>query len=139
MTKSSVGLWWPATFAGSDRVEEPHCTALFLGKWPAETGEWMREDLRTVLRGEPSLSIAPGTLAVTGGDIFGPSSEPVKVLKLEKTPAFALLHDQLVGYMAQMGFESGSEFDWNPHVTVGEALGDNPLPKAVHLGELEVW
>ena len=61
------------------------------------------------------------------------------MLKLEKTPAFALLHDQLVGYMAQMGFESGSEFDWNPHVPVGEALGDNPLPKVVHLGELEVW
>jgi 2'-5' RNA ligase len=140
MAKSTVGLWWPATFAGSSRVEDPHCTLIYLGKHEESAGEDLRERLRWWLSGESYLSLAPGYVDITGTATFGPSDAPVQVLTLDKNPTLEHIHDEVVrGLYEELGIVSASEFGWNPHVTVGEALGDNPLPKAVHLGELEVW
>lgn len=136
MARSSVGLWWPAWWDGSQEVEDPHCTLIYLGKHEEDYGERLRERLRELLEEPKELVWAPTHVDVTGTAIYGPPEEPVRVLTLDRNELLEWIHDEVVELLNDEGIYSASEFPWNPHVTIGES---EIVPKQVFLGDLEVW
>lgn len=136
MTRSSVGLWWPAWWEGSEQVEYPHCTLIYLGKHEEAYAVRLRACLRDILAEAPELVWAPTHVNVMGTATYGPPEEPVKVLTLEREELLEWIHDNVEELLNDEGIYSASEFDWNPHVTIGDV---DTRPDKVFLGDLEVW
>ena len=136
---SSAGLMWPATFPGSENVDDPHCTVLFLGDVAAQP---LANPLALLLVVNDYLT-APDDIAVTGLEVFG-GGEHSKVWVATLDPAsLAPLQAGIKAEAVRWGFKDASSFpDYKPHVTLGRYYGEDTRPKApksVTLGELEAW
>lgn len=133
---NSAGLMWPATFEGSDAVDDPHCTIMFLGN-----ADELRVSPAYIISAMLDLLDAPGEVAVQGPEVFG-SDEKVWVAVLEPE-ALSSLQASIQEALKEIGVENKSSFpDYRPHVTLGPAVDEsNPpaVPSTVVLGEPQVW
>lgn len=131
----SAGLMWPASFDGSEAVDDPHCTIMFLGN-------------ASELRMKPAYIFmhifdyldAPGEIAVVGTEVFG-NEEKVWVATLDPA-ALETLQKGIQEALSAVGVENKSSFpDYRPHVTLGPATSDvaPEAPSVVVLGEPQVW
>lgn len=137
MTENSQSacLMWPATFPGSEKVQQPHTTVLYLG-----------ELSNVPLSGTAALLVntdylqAPGEVKVTGLEVFGPEDDQVWVARLDDT-VIGPLREKIKKQSARYGIMDASSYpDYKPHVTLGSKSGPKPAaPKTVHLGPLEMW
>ena len=132
---SSAGLMWPAWFPGSDNVDDPHCTVLYLGEkssLPLGPG--------ALLLVANDYIDPPGDVAVIGLDIFGDNE--VWVATLDPT-SLSPLRAEIKEAVEQFGFMDASSFpDYKPHVTLARYEGEESRPTAptsVYLGDLEIW
>ena len=135
---SSAGLMWPATFPGSENVEDPHCTVVYLG----DVKEQPHGALALLLVTNDHLD-APGEVKVTGLEIFGhDENSKVWVATLDDTK-LGPLRAKIKAAIERYGFKDGSSFpDYQPHVTLTKYSGENSrpeAPKSVVLGPLEAW
>lgn len=135
---SSAGLMWPATFPGSENVDDPHCTVVYLGK----VTEQPHTPLALLLVSNDYLE-APGDVRVTGVEIFGEGEDDrVWVATLDDT-RLGPLRAKIKAAIERYNFKDGSSFpDYRPHVTLSKYEGDDSRPEApqrVSLGQLEAW
>ena len=132
----SAGLMWPATFDGSEAVEDPHCTIMFLGDASA-----LRVSPAYILSAMRDFLDAPGEVPVTGPEVFG-NEEKVWVATLD-TSVLNGLQAGIQEALAAIGVENQSSFpDYRPHVTIMDAKDETlvpPMPDVVVLGEPQVW
>lgn len=128
-------LMWPAMFPGSEEIDDPHTTVLFLG------------ELDTVpVPGAAALLVnvdnlaAPGTVQVTGLEVFGPKDDQVWVATLDDT-VLGPLRKRIKEQSEKYGIMDASSFpDYRPHVTLAPYSKTAPkVPDVVTLGPLEMW
>ena len=141
---SSAGLMWPATFPGSENVDDPHCTVVYLGDVKAPP---LDNPLALLLVTNDYLA-APGEVAVTGIEKFptggsgGDAGGAVWVARLDDS-TLGPLRAEIKAAAEHWAFKDASSFpDFKPHVTLGKYNGEDSrpeAPKSVNLGELEAW
>lgn len=141
--RKAVWLQWPVWFEHKlyEEIKDPHCTALYLGKFDVSVAWYVKQRLRSLLDARPDLMTPPPYVSMLIPDVFGPETERVEVLRLVSQNLIAG-QGKIVDFLAEEGFKSGSEFPFNPHVTIGPYTGDNSfdewMPRDITFGHLEV-
>lgn len=134
---NSKCLMWPASFPGSDAIEDAHCTVLYMGD-----DVDLELDPTLVLSALYPYLDAPGVVEVTGVEIFG-EDEKVWVATLATNRLDPLRSDIKEVVHSQLNVSDASSFPtYRPHVTLGPVTDeDNPpaAPTEVTLGSLELW
>lgn len=131
----SAALMWPAIFPGSDKIEVPHVTVLYLG----DKGEVPVSAMAALLVNIDNLA-APGTVATTGLEVFGEDDDRVWVATLDDS-VLGPLRARIKERSARYGILDASSYpDYRPHVTLVPYSSEKPkLPRSVTLGPLEMW
>lgn len=133
MPGSTAGISYPASFTSDYRipaVDNMHSTLIFLGPKEQVNALAVRQAVSRVLL--PSAQYVD----VIGTDHFGPEKD-VPVLLLEPT---TLLNTRYLVErdLARIGVRSPSEFGYRPHVSVDDAVLQDP-PDRVLLGRPQIW
>lgn len=131
----SAALMWPAIFPGSDKIDIPHVTVLYLGyknQVPVSASAALLVNIDHLE--------APGTIATTGLEAFGSDDDKVWVATLDDS-VLGPLREQIKARSARYGIMDASSYpDYRPHVTLAPYGKDKPaLPRSVTLGPLEMW
>lgn len=129
---------WPATFPGSENVDDPHCTVVYLGKVKVQP----HSALALLLVSNDYLE-APADVAVTGVEIFGGGEDDKVWVATLDDSKLGPLRAKIKAAIERYSFKDGSSFpDYKPHVTISKYEGDDSrpeAPKSVSLGQLEAW
>lgn len=134
---NSAGLMWPASFHGSEKIDDPHCTIVFLGE-----ADKLRVGPQYILTELRDYLDPPANISVTGTEIFG-QDEKVWVALLDTEVLKPLQAEILSIIETKLGLENASDFkDFKPHVTLGPVVEGEETPEApesVDLLSLQVW
>lgn len=135
----SIGVKMPAMFAGSYKMEDPHCTLIYLGEGGVSRS--VLEQAVNRLRSQCTpITVNAGPLAVYGGG-------RATVIKLDR---FVLdsWREFIEKELSRSGIRSASKYAYNPHVTLNNhEPSDVPIlpwddfivPRAIYLGRPEIW
>lgn len=127
----SIAIVYPAHWGYTD-VQFPHSTILYLGEIPdVDFGKDILVDTLDSLKLELFM-----WAEVIGKERFG-AEQDVPVLLIEHSklqPTYELVSSALY----DKGISSASEFDYRPHVTVGDGAWENP-PTNIMLSPPVVW
>jgi 2'-5' RNA ligase len=127
---------WP------EDLDDAHCTLLYLGDMVEAT--FSKEDLEIVIKRLNTK--APGEVAITGLDLFGPEKN-VLVATLDPKK-LQPIRESFERTLAKINIFNASQYkDYNPHVTIAEdfsgtledAKKDVKLPQTVVLGPPVLW
>lgn len=131
----SASLMWPATFPGSENVDQPHVTVLYGG----DKSEIELKPLAALLYLK-DLITAPGEVPVTGVEAFGDEDDKVWVAVLDPVSLVAV-RETIKAKLEGFGLKDASDFpEYRPHVTLGPHSEEQPeAPESVTLGPLEAW
>ena len=109
----SVGIIMPVQFTGSFKMDEPHCTLIYLGKSMHHSRRNILENAVQRLR----MQVTPKLIPVTGLAVFGHGDHTVMKLETEILKSWrAFIEKEL----RHDGITSASEWAYNPHVTINK-------------------
>lgn len=139
---SAIGIVMPVYFRGASRLVDPHCTLVYLGEFgKVDVSRFAVEQATERLRGQ----CRPCMIDVVGLEVFGHGT--CTVLKLADR-TLKSYRDFIDKELARDGIRSGSEYAYNPHVTINKhTVSSEPIlpwynfevPNKVWIDRPTVW
>lgn len=132
---SAIGIVMPVYFHGAHRIEDVHCTLLYLGEFGKVHVDRNRVNEATErLRGQ----CRPCVIDVTGVKVFGHGTCTVMTLADRTLKSY---RDFLAKELARYDIHSASEYAYNPHITINKhTVSSEPiLPWSTFEVPSKVW
>jgi 2'-5' RNA ligase len=139
---SAIGIVIPVFFPGASKLEDPHCTLMYLGEYgKVDVDRHVVEEATARLRGQ----CTPQMIEVKGLEVFGHGTCTVLTLADLRLKSY---RDFLAKELARDGIRSASEYSYNPHVTINKhTVSSEPIfpfynfevPKHVWIDRPTVW